>query len=605
MSSGSLAARRGAAWPARRLRRLSLTDIPTVAGVAATAVGMIALVGWAFDLGILKSMVAGLPTMKVNTAVCFTLMGAGVVLLSQTSNGSRARSVGFVFVGLAGSIALATGVEHVTGVSLRIDQLLFRDSGVQLGSAAAGRMSPLTAMCFIGLSVAAFVGTRMPRIVIALSGGALALAVLNVFTFVFDAPVPPVLAGYSQMALNTAVAMGVLALGVVGLLGTASPFAPLAGRSPATRLLRGALVLAVMVPLAMIAVTLVGQQLGLYGTTYGIAIRLLGMISLGVVAILGSASWVKDLEAKRESLEIERERFFELSLDMLSVVDADGRFVRVNRAWETSLGYRVDQLVGQSAIELIHPDDLDRTMAEAVRRREPGERVDAFQSRLRHADGSYRWLEWVSQTAPEGLVSFAVARDVTDRKRREDRRAKQHRVLESRNEVLSERSIRDPLTGLHNRRYFDRVVTRLERRWTRLAVDRRPPVAVIIFDLDHFGAVNKLYGHQAGDAVLRLFAGLLRKRFREHDLVARYGGEEFVAILEGATSAEALLIAEDIRSGLERASIDVGIGAPISVTVSAGCTELGDERDVSAGMSVADVWLAQAKRGGRNQVVGL
>jgi diguanylate cyclase (GGDEF)-like protein len=126
-----------------------------------------------------------------------------------------------------------------------------------------------------------------------------------------------------------------------------------------------------------------------------------------------------------------------------------------------------------------------------------------------------------------------------------------------------------------------------------------------MFDLDHFGAVNKLYGHQEGDAVLRLFAGLLRKRFRERDLVARYGGEEFVAIREGATSAEALLIAEDIRSALERASIDVGSGAPISVTVSAGCTELGEERDVSAGMSVADVWLARAKRAGRNQVVGL
>jgi len=290
---------------------------------------------------------------------------------------------------------------------------------------------------------------------------------------------------------------------------------------------------------------------------------------------------------------------------MLSVVGADGRFQRVNGAWETSLGYRADELVGRSAIDLIHPDDRERTLAESLRRHQAGDRVDAFESRLRHADGSYLWLESVSQTAPDGSVSFAVARDITDRKAEEDRRARQQSELESRNAALSERADRDPLTGLHNRRYFDSEVARLERRWSRLTLDARPPVSAIIFDLDHFGQVNKQHGHQAGDAVLRLFAGILRKRFRDKDLVARYGGEEFVAVLEGVISADAIQIADDIRAAFERASIDIGTDTPIRATVSAGCAQLDEARNASAGLSLADVWLSQAKRAGRNQVVGL
>jgi diguanylate cyclase (GGDEF) domain len=84
----------------------------------------------------------------------------------------------------------------------------------------------------------------------------------------------------------------------------------------------------------------------------------------------------------------------------------------------------------------------------------------------------------------------------------------------------------------------------------------------------------------------------------------RYGGEEFVAVLDGVSPARAIGIAE-IRVAFERASIDIGTGTPIQVTVSAGCAQLDDDRDTSAGLAVADVWLSQAKRAGRNQVVGL
>ncbi len=127
-----------------------------------------------------------------------------------------------------------------------------------------------------------------------------------------------------------------------------------------------------------------------------------------------------------------------------------------------------------------------------------------------------------------------------------------------------------------------------------------------MFDLDHFGRFNKEHGHQAGDAVLRAFAGILLERFRSSDLVARYGGEEFVAILESATSEDASRIAEEVRTTLAAKSVVGPDGVVLQATVSAGCAALDDaEPTREALMRAADVGLFMAKRAGRNQVVAV
>jgi diguanylate cyclase (GGDEF)-like protein/PAS domain S-box-containing protein len=605
MTTPDLAIRRDPAPIVVRSWRETLSQAPTVDGSAAAIIGLIVLVGWALDLDPLKSILPGVSTMKANTALCFVLMGTGVVLLFRSTESSRNKWVARVLIGVAGSIALATGAQYITGVNLGIDQLVFADPAGAIGTIVPGRMSPLTTVGFIMLAVAALAAPTFRRTVIVLAGVVLAMALLFIFESVFGAAAPTFLTGYTQVALITAIAMGTLSFGVIGLLGPADPFIVLTSRSPTMGLLRRLLAVSVLIPVVMAWLRLEGERLNLYDTSFGTSLMLVGILALGVIAILRSAEWVNELEAKREASELERDRFFDLSLDMLSVVDSEGNYRRVNRAWETVLGYPVAELVGRSFLDLVHPDDLEKTVTESKRLYEDGEVSVGFQNRMRHRDGGYRWLEWMSHTPPDLSVAYGVARDITDRKRDEDRRAMRQRVLETRNETLSERTIRDALTGLHNRRFFDAEVVRLEGHWARMPVGDRPPVSVIIFDLDQFGEVNNQYGHQAGDTVLRVFGALLTKRFREHDLVARYGGEEFVAVLEGAASADALRIAEDIRASFERESIDIGSGTPIRVTVSAGCAQLGEDGSTSAGLSQADVWLSQAKRAGRNQVVGL
>jgi diguanylate cyclase (GGDEF)-like protein/PAS domain S-box-containing protein len=167
---------------------------------------------------------------------------------------------------------------------------------------------------------------------------------------------------------------------------------------------------------------------------------------------------------------------------------------------------------------------------------------------------------------------------------------------------VRELAIHDPLTGLYNRRHFDAALELVFARWRRAKV--KPAVSAIMFDLDHFGRFNKVHGHQAGDAVLRTFAGILNERFRSADLVARFGGEEFVAILEHTDLAGAMTVAEEVRMALADRVIAGSDGRALRATVSAGCAILDPaESNREALIGTADVALSMAKRGGRNQVV--
>jgi two-component system cell cycle response regulator len=169
---------------------------------------------------------------------------------------------------------------------------------------------------------------------------------------------------------------------------------------------------------------------------------------------------------------------------------------------------------------------------------------------------------------------------------------------------VTELSVRDPLTGLFNRRHLDATLARLEALRTRRAIDARERVAIVIFDLDQFGEINKLHGHQVGDAILRAFAEVLRTRFRGSDLVARYGGEEFLAILDDAGVEDARNVAEEIRSTFAQVIVSSADGSPISATVSAGCAGMGADRDRFADVVArADVGLVLAKRSGRDRVI--
>ena len=158
-------------------------------------------------------------------------------------------------------------------------------------------------------------------------------------------------------------------------------------------------------------------------------------------------------------------------------------------------------------------------------------------------------------------------------------------------------SIKDDLTGIHNRRYFnERLTDELER----VARYPKEPASLVMVDIDLFKAVNDAHGHQAGDAVLVWFAKLLAAGLRKSDTVARYGGEEFAILLINTGKQMALEVAEDLRRQIESNSLpETGV----QITASFGVASFGeDATSVEHLMAQADKALYAAKAQGRNRV---
>jgi len=157
----------------------------------------------------------------------------------------------------------------------------------------------------------------------------------------------------------------------------------------------------------------------------------------------------------------------------------------------------------------------------------------------------------------------------------------------------------DPLTGVRNRRAF---IEQGERIVLRFAKDRQP-VALLLFDLDHFKSVNDNYGHAAGDCVLVSFCRMVETQLRPTDLFARLGGEEFVSLLPGSTRMDAWSVAERLRKNFSETMHQFN-GAIFQCTISIGVsTTAAQKKDLFALLTDADHALYRAKSTGRNRSV--
>jgi two-component system cell cycle response regulator len=161
-------------------------------------------------------------------------------------------------------------------------------------------------------------------------------------------------------------------------------------------------------------------------------------------------------------------------------------------------------------------------------------------------------------------------------------------------------AVTDDMTGLYNRRYFDRHLGVMLGK----AQSQDRDMALMILDIDHFKSVNDNYGHDIGDAVLREFAARLKRNIRGVDLACRFGGEEFVVLMPDTDYRQAEAIAERVRQSISERQFDIGAERQLAVTVSAGVTLNEAQSDTPESLiKRADVALYRAKREGRNRVV--
>jgi diguanylate cyclase (GGDEF)-like protein len=173
-------------------------------------------------------------------------------------------------------------------------------------------------------------------------------------------------------------------------------------------------------------------------------------------------------------------------------------------------------------------------------------------------------------------------------------------MLYQQNAMLQELAVVDELTGLYNRRFFERRLSYEFERFNRYAF----PLSLVLFDIDHFKQVNDTFGHHAGDAVLRHVANIGREKIRKVDLLARHGGDEFALMLPHTLVEGALALSQRLCDGVAEGPAYVG-ELMITVTVSAGIASIqkGLKGDAASVFRSADQALYQAKASGRNQVV--
>ena len=182
------------------------------------------------------------------------------------------------------------------------------------------------------------------------------------------------------------------------------------------------------------------------------------------------------------------------------------------------------------------------------------------------------------------VALYAAFQDITGRKNREM--------------LLKNQAIRDPLTSLYNRRYFEEEV------FNRIlcAKTAHEDYSVLMIDADHFKRVNDTYGHKVGDKVLIELASTAEKALRETDIVARYGGEEFVIFLEKVNADKAKVVAERLRESIAAIVVYSDEGEEVRFTVSIGVSSSEVSDNVETLIKTSDEALYRAKQTGRNRV---
>ena len=306
----------------------------------------------------------------------------------------------------------------------------------------------------------------------------------------------------------------------------------------------------------------------------------------------------RDISERRqaEAALRESEERFRLAFDNantgMCLVDLQGRLLQVNAKMCAIFGYGKAELEAMTVNDLVIPEDtvISPHFIEAAVHGDFDSTT--FEKRYRHRQGHLIYglvsSSLVRDAQGQPLYFISQVLDISERKRLEAE--------------LREQAIRDPLTGLFNRRYLDETLPRELSRCQRGG----QPLSVAMLDLDHFKDFNDSYGHEAGDIVLRAIGDLLQKSLRAGDIACRYGGEELTLILPGATRADVQPRMEDLRQAVADLHLHSRAGALPTITVSIGLTEAADtDTDAATLLLRADAALYRAKQQGRNCLVFL
>lgn len=274
-------------------------------------------------------------------------------------------------------------------------------------------------------------------------------------------------------------------------------------------------------------------------------------------------------------------------LDNTPLEEGGPLIVYVNPMFETLMGYRKEDVIGQPAAMLNGPD-TDRHARYKIRKalREGSEIRTEIVNYTRTGDPLWLEINLFPLHDKHGKLEYfaAIERDLTEQKRLQARLEKMATI--------------DPLTELPNRQH----ILKLARREFSRSQRYHRPFSILMIDIDHFKKINDDYGHAGGDQVLHELGKLCSMELRDPDVLGRLGGEEFVLLLPDTPKSNAVYVAERIRQRLMDSLIQIDKKS-LRVTASIGVAALdAEDEEFSNMLDRADMAMYDAKQAGRNQV---
>jgi diguanylate cyclase (GGDEF)-like protein/PAS domain S-box-containing protein len=273
------------------------------------------------------------------------------------------------------------------------------------------------------------------------------------------------------------------------------------------------------------------------------------------------------------------------------VMDAKGRIVNVNPAAQRFLQMDIS-VIGQEAHTIFAPfDPILYTQANAESTKKEIELyqkyLDAQALPLKNQDGTFNG-------------TILTLQDITERKQANERLQTQLAEIASLHSQLHEQAIRDPLTGLFNRRYMSSI---LERETYRSERHQRP-LSILMIEIDNFKRINDSFGHEAGDITLKAVAGLIQSNSRSDDVACRFGGDEFVLILSETSLESAMVCAERLREATAFLQLAHEGQSINGLTLSIGIAMFPQHGvNIISTLRAADIAMYQAKQTGKNRVM--